>query len=133
MFMRYLIKLEDRNSGREAFVECPANMLLEEFCVKIKVELQLPYLDYGNHCFMGNGYHYAPDDINYGALEELVGDWDPKDLWNERVRMPNKRFRRSTERVRLKYAFTVKGSAIIYKQISPNDWSNVRCTLIDRY
>lgn len=133
MFMKYLIKLEDWGNGREALIECPANMLLEELCVKIKVEHHLPYLDYEAHCFRGRGYYYVPDDIDDRSLAELVGDWDPYDFWHETVHMPSKRFRRSTKRVRLKYALTVKGSSINYSQISPNDWNLVRCTLIDRY
>ena len=137
MFMKYLIKLEDRRNGHETLIECPANMLLEELCVKIKVELHLPYLDYGDHCFRGRGYYYVPDDIDDRSLEQLVGE-EPNyfffsDIWWSHLRVPSKRFRRSTERVRLKYAFTVKGSSINYSQISPNDWSLVRCTLIDRY
>lgn len=130
MFMKYLIKLEDRFSGREAFIECHAGMLLEELSIKIKVELQLPYSDYGAHCFRGRGYYYVTDDIDIRSLEGLVGDWDES---HERVRMPNRRFRRSTERVRLKYAFTVKGSVLSYSQITDKGCDRVRCTLIDRY
>lgn len=74
MFMKYLIKLEDRKNGHETLIECPANMLLEELCVKIKVELHLPYLDYGAHCFRGRGYYYVLDDIDDRSLEELVED-----------------------------------------------------------
>lgn len=131
MFMKYLIKLEDRFSGREAFIECHAGMLLEELSIKIKVELQLPYSDFGVHCFRGRGYYYVTDDIDIRSLEGLVGDWD--EASHERVRMPNRRFRRSTERVRLKYAFTVKGSVLSYSQITTEHFNRVRCTLIDRY
>ena len=74
MFMKYLIKLEDRMNGHETLIECPANMLLEELCVKIKVELHLPYTDDGAHCFRARGYYYVPDDIDDRALEELVGE-----------------------------------------------------------
>lgn len=110
---------------------------LSMLCVKIKVELHLPYLDYGAHCFRGRGYYYVLDDIDNRSLEQLVGE-EPNyfffsDIWWSHKRVPSKRFRRSTERVRLKYAFTVKGSAINYRQISPNGWNEVRCTLIDRY
>lgn len=135
--MKYLIKLEDRYSGREALVECSANMLLEELCVKIKVELHLPYFDHGAHCFRSRGYYYVPDAIGHSDLEELVGE-EPnyfyyEQIWWSHKRVPSAKFRRSIERARLKYAFTVKGSAINYIQISPNDWDLVRCTLIDRY
>lgn len=142
MFMRYLIKLEDRENGREALIECSENMLLQELIIKIKVELHLPYTDYGAHCFRARGYYYVPDDIDGRALEELVGE-EPNyffywDIWRSHKRIPSRKFRRSTERVRLKYAFTVKGSSIDYSQMSPNAWSPkvwsfVRCTLIDRY
>lgn len=60
--MKYQILLEDRTNGRQALIECPANMPLEELSVKIKVELNLPLCDNGWHRFLYRGKVYVPDE-----------------------------------------------------------------------
>lgn len=58
--LKYLIKLESRSNGREAFVEYPASIIIEELIYKIKVELHLPYTDFGMHAFQMHRKVYVP-------------------------------------------------------------------------
>lgn len=143
MFMKYLIKLEDRNSGREAFVECPANMPLEELNVKIKVALRLPYVDYEAHWFLMQGKIYVQDkDRTHFVYDDDPYDYLPvsQSLVSQyRINYPRDCDFRDSNRYTLKQVFTTKGSIITYKQDIEysNDhtydgYPDVRCTLIDR-
>lgn len=121
--MKFQILLSDRNSGREALIECPSNMVLEELSSKIKVEMQLPYTDYGNHRFLLWGKTYV---INEHVMSEPEMIWEATGHYDENYR--------SSERIRLRQCFTVLGSSITYCQDSRygyNDYK-VRCTLIAR-
>ena len=129
--MRYLIKLEDRENGREAFVECPARMSLEEFSVKVKLELQFPLT--GHHCFLSHGKVYISTEIT--AVSDLWGfymdaylPFDVQDLIN----YPSEKDVRDTERYRLNQVFTVLGSAITFDLKTYSEWYSARCTLIKR-
>lgn len=124
MFMKYLIKLEDRLTGRTALVECSEKMVLEDLSVKIKVELQLPYTDYSGHCFLSHGLVYVPDDIEWGDLVTLVA--------GPNSRLPKSKFFRRCETNLLKYVFTVKGSVVEYKQATDYRTLRVRCTLVKK-
>jgi len=133
--MKYLIKLEDRMSGRKALIECPANMLLEELCVKIKLELHLPYTDWGYHCFQMHGKVYVPDGLNTvrGIWGAGPDDTLPKREYIQAVRdYPTERDLRSSESYRLNQVYTVLDSGITYIQNSSNGWFKVRCTLVAR-
>lgn len=146
LFMKYLIKLADWTSGREAFVECPANMPIEELSVKIKVALHLPYLDHEVHWFQMLGKVYVPNENVIILLRE-----DPFDGWaipepqvlstliQYRANYPHDRDVRDSKRYTLKQVFTTKGSVITYHQDVEyyNDYKyrdnpDVHCTLIDR-
>jgi len=120
--MKYQILLEDRRNGRTALIECPASMVLEELSVKIKLELRLPLCDRGWHRFLLQGRTYVPWD-------HILAE--PEIIWECTERYPTGY--RSSEKIRLKQAFTVLGSAITYFQ--DEHWSNaykVRCTLVER-
>lgn len=118
--MKYQILLEDRQTGREALIECPANMSLEELSVKIKVELQLPYCDYDYHRFCFKGKTYVPEDH---LMSEAEIYWECTGHYYGGYR--------SSTRARLKTAFTVLGSAINYFQDSCiHNRYKVRCTLL---
>ena len=137
--MKYLLKLEDRVTGREAFVECPANMSLEDLSVKIKLELQLPLEDHGDHCFLMQGKAYVPFG-EYRHAQELYGwvcDYEFLGLpWQEVVQwihlMPKMKDIRDSVTYRLKQVYTVLGSAICYDQASYHYGAHVRCTLLER-
>lgn len=121
--MKYQILLSDRNTGREALIECPANMVLEELSALIKVNLQLPYTDYGYHRFLFKGNTYVIDEH---VMSEPENIWEAGGLYDDNYQ--------SSERVRLNRLFTVLGSAITYFQdtkVSFNAYK-VRCTLIAR-
>ena len=120
--MKYQILLEDRKNGREALIECPANMPLEELSVKIKVELQLPYCDYNYHRFCYRGKTYVPAEHTMSE-EEIY--WECTGYYYGGFR--------SSLYTRLKNAFTVRGSAINYFQDdeSCRNRYKVRCTLLD--
>lgn len=121
--MIYEILLEDRNSGRTALIECPANMVLEELSVKIKVELQLPLCDYAWHRFLFKGFVYVVDEhvmtepmITYDCTgrNEFIYYW-------------------SSEEYRLEDVYTTIGSAITYQQDGRCKREHrVRCTLVRR-
>lgn len=128
--MKYLIKLEDRKSGRVAFVECPANMPIERLSVNIKVELRLPFCDHGVHCFR-RGLIYAPDDIDRFNLEELLGWYVP--FPNRKSVLSSMKLCRSSERARLNRVFTVIGSTVVYEQLSVEGCNRAICTLVDKY
>lgn len=120
--MKYQILLSDRKNGREALIECPANMVLEELSVKIKIELQLPYTDYGYHRFLFRGNTYIIDDHLWSEPEYL---WEVTGHYDFHYKC--------SERIRLNRCFTVLGSAITYMQ--DGTWYNeykVRCTLVAR-
>lgn len=121
--MKYQILLFDRNSGREALIECPSNMLLEELSVKIKVELHLPYTDYGYHRFLFRGKIYV---INEHLGSEPEMRWEATEYYDD--------YYRSSERIRLDRCFTVLGSAITYFQDTHERCNayKVCCTLIAR-
>lgn len=127
--MKYLIKLEDRINGREAFVVCPEYMLLEELTVNIKLELHLPYRDEGCHSFGFMGKVFVPENCN---VKEFFDFFSDKFYFNHEKKCPLPRDLKSTESFRLNRVFTVKGSALNYEQISSGVWYNVRCTLIER-
>lgn len=121
--MKYQILLEDRTNGRQALIECPANIPLEELSVKIKVELNLPLCDNGWHRFLYRGKVYVPD-------EHVIAE--PEIIWE----CTGKYYHcfRSSERVRLKHLYTVLGSAIVYRQDDKvfHNEHKVRCTLVGR-
>lgn len=122
--MKYLILLHDCTSGREAQIECPANMVLEELSAKIKVELQLPYVDHGDHRFLCKGKTYV--------IDEHV-ESEPEMIWE--VTRRDVKYYRSSERMRLNKCFTVLGSSVTYQQKRMNilfDNYKVRCTLVAR-
>ena len=121
--MKYQILLEDRTNGRQALVECPANMPLEELSVKIKVELNLPLCDHDWHRFLYRGKVYVPD-------EHVIVE--PEIIWESTGKYCY--CFRSSERVRLKHLYTVLGSAIVYKQDDKvfHNEHIVRCTLVGR-
>ena len=120
--MKYQILLEDRKNGRKALIECPANMLLEELSVKIKVELCLPLCDRQWHRFLYRGRTYVPED-------HLVIETEMR--WESTQKNPPTLY--NSEMVRLKQLYTVLGSAIMYHQ---DDYImgkyRVRCTLVAR-
>lgn len=120
--MKYQILLSDRFTGREALIECPANMLLEELSAKIKVALQLPYSDKGWHRFLCRGWVYVID-------ERVINE--PEGLWE--AGLPYDEGYRSSERIRLNRIFTTLGSTVTYLQDGRfrNDYK-VRCTLVRR-
>lgn len=120
--MKYQILLEDRMNGREALIECPANMPLEELSVKIKVELRLPLSDRGWHRFLYRGKVYVPE-------EHVVAE--PEIYWECTGRYYNCYY--TSDIVRLKQLYTVLGSAIVYLQDDQFvDEYKVRCTLVGR-
>ena len=121
--MMYQILLEDRTNGREALIECPANMLLEELSVRIKLELNLPLSDYGWHRFLYRGMVYVPDE-HATAEPEII--WECTGKYHHCYR--------SSETVRLKHLYTVLGSAIVYRQDDRgfDNEHKVRCTLVGR-
>lgn len=120
--MKYQILLSDRYNGREALIECPANMFLEELSAEIKVALQLPYYDKAWHRFLCRGHVYVID-------ERVLSE--PESLWE--AGLPYDEGYRSSERIRLNRIFTVLGSSITYLQDGRfvNDYK-VRCTLVRR-
>lgn len=121
--MKYQILLSDRNSGREALIECPSNMVLEELSAKIKVEMQLPYTDNGYHRFVLRGNTYVIDEH---LTSEPEMRWEATDIYDDHYR--------SSERIRLSRCFTVLGSALTYLQDSHTGCNTykVRCTLLAR-
>ena len=121
--MKYQILLEDRTNGRQALIECPANVPLEELSVKIKVELNLPLCDNDWHRFLYRGKVYVPD-------EHVIVE--PEIIWESTGKYCY--CFRSSERVRLKHLYTVLGSAIVYKQDDKvfHNEHIVRCTLVGR-
>lgn len=124
LFMEYYqILLEDRQSGRKAHIECPANMVLETLSIKIKLALRLPYCDEGWHRFKSSGKTYV-------IWEHLQAE--PEILWEATGRYPYGY--RSSECVKLRKLFTVKGSAITYLQDEADSWNDhkVCCTLMGR-
>ena len=132
--MKYLIKLVDRESKREAMVECPARMILEDLNIKIKSELHLPCTDEYGHCFQMNGKVYVPHN---SVITELWGYYD--DMWlpsdvdiQHRNNYPREKDIRSSWRFRLNQVFTVKGSVIAFVQRNRSHWYDISCTLIDR-
>lgn len=123
LFMEYYqILLEDRKHGREALIECSANMVLEELSVKIKLNLCLPYCDGGWHRFKSSGKTYV-------IQEHLQAE--PEIFWEATGRYEYGY--RCCEHVRLRQLFTVKGSAITYLQ-DERSWNDhkVCCTLVGR-
>lgn len=119
----YQILLEDRNSGRKALIECPANMVLETLSIKIKLALHLPYCDEGWHRFKSSGKTYV-------IREHFQAE--PEILWESTGRYPYGY--RCSERVKLRQMFTVKGSAITYLQDEKGSWYDYKvcCSLVGR-
>lgn len=118
----YQILLEDRITGRTALIECPANMLLEELSVKIKVELNLPLCDREWHRFLYKGKCYVP--FNHLCAE-------PEIIWESTERYPPRVY--CSEKVRLKHLYTVLGSTITYIQdVSYGVDRKVRCIMVGR-
>lgn len=134
LYMKYLIKLEDRESNREVMIECPARMILEELNIKIKSELHLPCTDEDGHCFQINGKVYVPRDYVVTELWDYYDDMSlPIDVdIQHRINYPRKKDIRSSWRFRLNQVFTVKGSVIAFVQSSQGHWFDIKCTLIDR-
>lgn len=133
MHMRYLIKLEDRSNGREAFVECPADMVLEDLNYKIKVELHLPYTDHFYHVFQMHGKVYVPYESVARDLWH-VDEWATGVDYIQQVRnYPRERDICNSNNYRLNQVYTVLGSAITYIQQGGNQWDKVRCTLVARF
>ena len=79
--MKYLIKIEDKENNRDAMIECPANMLLEDFNITIKSELHLPCSDEVSPCFQMNGKVYVPQE---SVITELWGYYDDMYLPTDR-------------------------------------------------
>lgn len=132
--MKYLIKIEDKENNRDAMIECPANMLLEDFNITIKSELHLPCSDEVSHCFQMNGKVYVPQE---SVITELWGYYDdmylPTDVdIQHRINYPSKKDICSSWRFRLNQVFTVKGSVIAFVQKNRGHWFDIKCTLIDR-
>jgi len=127
--MKYLIKLEDFSDGRAAFVECPAEMSLEDLSIKIKVEMCLPYTDHCIHAFQMHGKVYVPD---VAAVREL---WRIDDLatgieYIQGVRnYPREQDILSSAGYKLNQIYTIIGSAVTYIQSSCH---KIRCTLVER-
>lgn len=118
--MKYQILLSDRNSGREALIECPSNMVLEELSAIIKVQMQLPYTDYGWHRFLLKGKVYV---INEHIMAEPETIWAATGHYDDNYR--------SSENIRLRNCFTVLGSSFVYCQ-DGYPKHKVRCTLTAR-
>lgn len=132
--MKYLIKLEDKESNREVMIECPARMILEELNIKIKSEFLLSCTGEVGHCFQMNGKVYVPQE---SVITELWGYYDdmylPTDVdIQHRINYPCKKDIRSSWRFRLNQVFTVKGSVIGFVQKNQFNWYDISCTLIDR-
>ena len=121
--MKYQILLEDRNNGRTALIECPANMLLEELSVKIKLEMQLPLCDYAWHRFLFKGMIYVVEEHCFSEPWRTY-ECTERDEFCYFV---------SSEEVKLKHVYTTLGSAITYHQDgSKKGEHRVRCTLVKR-
>jgi len=118
--MNYRIKLEVRGSDREAVIECPDNMILEDLNIEIKSALGLQCNGELAHWFQMNGEVY---EHCYIDLEELWGDFFLQDPQRELL---------DSEEFRLNEVFTVKGSVLVYTQKHIGHGFTVRCTLIDR-
>lgn len=120
--MKYQILLCDRETGREAQIECPASMFLEELSVKIKVAMQLPYSDGGYHRFLCRGHIYV---MGEHVMSEPEMRWEAGLSYDDGYR--------SSDQLPLSRIFTVIGSSITYLQdgSSVNKYK-VRCTLIQR-
>lgn len=141
MFMKYLIKLENRETGMVAFTECPANMLLEELSIKIKSELHLPCNDEEGHSFMMKGKVYVPNRWSIHGVWGFPKDWfvtSPEAI-QDTLNYPREQDIRNSRRYTLEQVFTSKGSVITYDQVnniirngSYPQGVSVRCTLVDR-
>lgn len=119
--MKYLIKLENLNTGEEAFITAHAKAKAEVLCPKIKIALQLPYYDRGWHRFISHGVTYVIEE--HAWLEpEFRAEYDLKSGPYY-----------SSERISVERIFTTLGSSILYTQ--DGSWAHeqkVRCTLMQR-
>ena len=140
--MLYIIKLEDKTSGRESQIVCPANMTLEELRLKIQLQLQLPYE--GLHWFMMQGKIYVPEkdwipDMYGGRYDDL---FLPMEVTiQHRINYPNDKDIRNSEHYTLRQVFTTIGSVIRYDQDTSGvhyntyrfrGWPYVLCTLVKK-
>ena len=122
--MNYLIKLDVRGSDREAVIEGPYDMILDDLNIEIKSALGLQCNNELAHCFQINGDVYVPC---YNDVLDLWGD----EYWLDSA-YPRVQDLLDPEEFRLNEVFTVKGSVLIYTQKHIGFRVTVRCTLIDR-
>lgn len=118
--MRYTIKLENLETGREAFITVSARMSVENLSPKIKVALDLPYTDCGWHRFVARGTTYIMD-------EHIIAEQEI--LWECNIRPGHYR---SSDRISVERIFTCLGSSILYIQDGSWDRDRVRCTFVER-
>lgn len=118
--MEYRLLLTNVADGEEREIIVPANKPLEELSVTLKIELGLPFCDYGCHRFLFHGTCYVMN-------EHLISEPE--------MRFENNLYvgrYRSSDRARLNKVFTVLGSVITYLQDGEFGQEKVRITLLER-
>lgn len=119
--MKLLIKIENLKNGQETTIMVSAHACVETLCPKIKVALQLPYVDHACHRFVARG-------ITYVVSEHMISEQEI--IW-ENDRNPGRY--RCSEKISIERVFTTIGSSIKYYQ---DTWYvgtyDIRCTLLKR-
>lgn len=116
------ILLTDLRSHNTAELFVSPKSKLEDLVPRIKVNLQLPYVDHGWHRFMSHGCVYCILGIWYAYSDfmyECYENWD----------IPHWR---DSETTNICSMFTTLGSSFIYEQDSSTALHRVRITLLSR-
>ena len=119
--MKYLIKLENLKNGDEAIIQASARACVETLSPKIKMALNLPYVDHACHRFVARG-------VTYVVEEHMISEQEI--IW-ENDRNPGRY--RCSDRVSIERIFTTVGSSIKYYQDTDlfKDY-DIRCTFLQR-
>ena len=119
--MNYLIKVENLKNGDEAIIKASARACVETLSPKIKVALDLPYVDHACHRFVARG-------VTYVVEEHMISE--PEIIW-ENDRNPGRY--RCSDRISIERVFTTLGSCIKYYQDTGFMGKyNIRCTFLQR-
>lgn len=119
--MKYRLLLTNMVDGRQGEIVVPDSLPLEDLSVKLKVEFQLPFCDYGWHRFLAQGTAYV-------ISEHLM----PEQEIRYELGLYVGRYRCS-EWIRLSRVFTVLGSVVTYYQEENGcNKYKVRITLLER-
>lgn len=119
--MNYLIKIENLKNGQETTIMAPAHACVETLCPKIKIALNLPYVDHACHRFVSHGTTYV-------VSEHMISEQEI--IW-ENGRNPGRY--RCSEKISIERVFTTLGSSIKYYQDTGffKEY-DIRCTLLKR-